>query len=460
MNSSPVYAYRNWLPAGLGAAVVATGCASAIVQSVPVSDNKRPQVGLVYALPKAQLRFVAQRKQVDAEEVAAAAKAAADAAAALGLAQKREAEAKSRAKDTADAEAADDGKNADVKPLLAKAAGIARAWLSVATQRRVAAEAAASVARTNHDALKGNLGKWVETATLTFLPSIPDSQARFIAAHERHSARDDAIKMTVANGMLSSSNISSTDQSATVILNLVKAAAVGRASGTKVYSGVDAPLIDGKRVAQTCMPFYVAHTFDPTVKHELAAAVVLLRTKSGGAMILSIDESAPHACARNCVGRERQDAGSEHSPADESYVGYVYRAARSVSASIQPRSIVGVCSAGESASGVHVSAVVPDADTRFVLPATAAAFVKSKLEYVFKDGMPTEVSIDQPSTLAAISGLPLEIAKAIIEVPASIIKLRVDYESQSAALAEAKTKLLKAQLDLQKAQDALNAEND
>ena len=43
----------------------------------------------------------------------------------------------------------------------------------------------------------------------------------------------------------------------------------------------------------------------------------------------------------------------------------------------------------------------------------------------------------------------------MVEVPASIVKLRVDYDSQAVALTQNQTKLLNAQVDLLKAQDAL-----
>ena len=69
--------------------------------------------------------------------------------------------------------------------------------------------------------------------------------------------------------------------------------------------------------------------------------------------------------------------------------------------------------------------------------------------------MPVSFTADKPSQLAAVARLPVEILKAIVEVPASILKLRVDYDSQAVALTETQTKRLKAQVDLLKAQQAL-----
>ncbi|MDP3610231.1 MAG: hypothetical protein Q8R98_00100, partial [Rubrivivax sp.] len=98
---------------------------------------------------------------------------------------------------------------------------------------------------------------------------------------------------------------------------------------------------------------------------------------------------------------------------------------------------------------------LPDASTLFVTPVTAAAFTKVSNKHTFKDGMLVEVSLDKPSVVAAVASLPVEILKALVSIPASIIKLRVDYESQSEALATTQANVLKAQVDLLNAQKAL-----
>ena len=109
---------------------------------------------------------------------------------------------------------------------------------------------------------------------------------------------------------------------------------------------------------------------------------------------------------------------------------------------------------------ISISTVVPDSQTLFTLPVLAGAFTKSKLDFVFKDGTPVSMSSDQPSQLAALARLPVDILKAMLEVPTSLIKLRIDYDNQGASLTDAQTKQLKAQLDLLKAQQALKAAQD
>lgn len=446
------------LPASLAAALITAGCASAVVLSTPVAENAGLQVGMAYSLPKAQLKLVAQRKKVDAEEVALAVKAAADAAAALDVAKAREAQAKAALKDLIETDAATDAKKIDAKADLAKQVAIAQAWLSVATKRLQAAQALADAANKDRAALVGNLGKWVETAALTFLPSVPDAGARFVANMAENLARDDAVKVSVASGLLSSSTSTSTDQTAAVILNLIQASAAKRAtaSSKRVLEFL------GARTAPEpaeCKAFQFSRTLDPTDLKDVQAAALKLLEDSGGSLALSVDNFGCDKEAGVCKVVAWSPA-RHRTHVDTVQSGYVYRSARSVDASVTPRSVVDGCGSREAAVAVTASAVVPDSTTAFVLPTRAGAFVKTKLEFTFKDGMPVDYSIDQPSQLAAITGLPLAIAKAILEVPASIIKLRVDYESQSAALADARVKLAKSQLELQKASEALDAERD
>ncbi len=66
-----------------------------------------------------------------------------------------------------------------------------------------------------------------------------------------------------------------------------------------------------------------------------------------------------------------------------------------------------------------------------------------------------EVSLDKPSAALAVPSLPVEILESLVSIPASITKLRVDYESQPATLTGTQVKALKAQVDLLNAQKAL-----
>lgn len=130
----------------------------------------------------------------------------------------------------------------------------------------------------------------------------------------------------------------------------------------------------------------------------------------------------------------------------------MYRALRPVTVSVEPESNAAsraACGNETAAEIAEVSAVLPDAAMELSLPVKGAAFAKSSVKFTFQDGIPTMVDVDRPSPLVAVAGLPIEILKALVSVPAEIIKLRIDYTNQQAAETTALKDLLQAQRDLE-----------
>ena len=71
--------------------------------------------------------------------------------------------------------------------------------------------------------------------------------------------------------------------------------------------------------------------------------------------------------------------------------------------------------------------------------------------------MLSDYSADEPSEVATVASIPVDVAKAIVSVPAEILQLRVNYDNQAAALINARASELQAQLALVEAQRALEA---
>lgn len=76
---------------------------------------------------------------------------------------------------------------------------------------------------------------------------------------------------------------------------------------------------------------------------------------------------------------------------------------------------------------------VPDTTRRYHVSSLAGPFTKTSLTYGFTDGMLTQYTVDRPSEVAAIAGIPVRIANDIMTIPASIVKMRVDYDTQAVA---------------------------
>jgi hypothetical protein len=66
----------------------------------------------------------------------------------------------------------------------------------------------------------------------------------------------------------------------------------------------------------------------------------------------------------------------------------------------------------------------------------------------FTDGMLRDVTIDKTSELEAFVSVPLHIAKAVVNLPAQIIQLRIDIGQKEASLIRARADLIRAETDL------------
>ncbi len=421
----------------LGVALACGGCASPVIQSKPALADA---TGLFYALPKGQVLLEASRQRVTEDKVAKAQQTAAAAAAAQAAAAKALGEAKALQKD-AQAVAAAAGQS--VKAELERQRDVADAVVRARTVQLEQASAAAAAAQQEAVRLAAAKGGMKHAASLKTLAPAPDPTERYIAQLSGHAWRDDNIKLVTENGLLSGSTSEATGQAGAVLVNLFSAIAAGAPGAVPSVGLMSLPKLLATPPAQECKEFVFSRVFDPTDAAEVDAAAAALAQASGMSWQLTVTP-APQRPA---------GASSTEAPKPRSADGLVYRAPVPVSVHVEARS-AGGCTVDEpTAATLHTA--VPDSRMRLVMPFDAGAFTKTKHAMVFKNGMPVEMSIDQPSQAAAVARLPVEILKAMVEVPASILKLRVDHDNQGAALIEAQSKQVQAQIDLLKAQQAL-----
>ncbi len=82
--------------------------------------------------------------------------------------------------------------------------------------------------------------KYIETFTLTPLAIVPDDSQRFVANLSHSKWRDDTLKLSVVNGLLTSTAAQSTDQTASIVSSLVSAAV-----GIVTFVGAGIPIVPG-----------------------------------------------------------------------------------------------------------------------------------------------------------------------------------------------------------------------
>jgi hypothetical protein len=73
------------------------------------------------------------------------------------------------------------------------------------------------------------------------------------------------------------------------------------------------------------------------------------------------------------------------------------------------------------------------------------AFVTKTTTLTFTDGVLTGSAITKPSEVLGFMSIPLNVATAIVAVPASIVKFRIDTTTQEKALVDAQKDLIKSQ---------------
>ncbi|OLN27023.1 hypothetical protein DVDV_2323 [Desulfovibrio sp. DV] len=84
---------------------------------------------------------------------------------------------------------------------------------------------------------------------------------------------------------------------------------------------------------------------------------------------------------------------------------------------------------------------MPNESPAYLFDLRRTAFVKKTYAVQFENGFLTSAKINKPSELLAGVSLPVDIIKSIASIPAEIIQLKINYNSQQQALLEAeKTK--------------------
>ena len=87
---------------------------------------------------------------------------------------------------------------------------------------------------------------------------------------------------------------------------------------------------------------------------------------------------------------------------------------------------------------------MPNISPVLVVGVERATFATRKTTLNFNMGVLTDVAIDKTSELAGFVGIPLALAKAIVDVPGQIITLRVTDTNNKTALLAAQTQLIEA----------------
>ncbi|WP_141715738.1 hypothetical protein [Burkholderia ubonensis] len=462
------------------------GCTDLVISNLspaPYAD------GFVYSLPMGQIYVQAARSQVTADDVNKA-KAAFDAA------------QKAITKDKSDLTAAQNAKDAT------KTA-------SVQAQLQLD-QAAVKQAQATQSSLK--VGDWNETVSLALAPQavVADPNARYIGNLNHNWTRDDNLKLSIVNGLLNTSTVTSTDQTPNIVITLADTA-ITFATGVGLHP-VPSPQV---KAETTCDAFSLASMFDPLdatalrkVNDQLSAKHASFRidvsptptertnahsvspTQISGlayrtAMpvviaIVKIDPSAmnqanppnqgaPAIPAAPAAGVSTPAANEPPKPApvpdangqpDPNHAPGAGPAApvkqaqkagvkKDVNNETSP-SATGVCKLASSPPAQELQTIMPDSRTQYVVTSKAGAFTTTTLTFGFSNGMLTDYSMQRPSEIAAVAGIPVRIANDIMTIPTQLLQLRVNQDTAAVAKVNGDAAVKAAQI--QQAATLSNAE--
>lgn len=459
----------------LGLLPILAGCAT--VRTAPVDMNVTNAEGVTYFLPKRDILMTATRTPLVKEEVEKSIKKI------EGEIETAKTEIAAQKKLQADAvlrlsnptiSAADQAKYTDQKSF----ADFVIPKLEADNKAREATKAGLAASLAQHVA---GTCQFLYDVKLELQPAAADTSQRFVANLTHSILRDDEQKFVVTQGgLLSSADVTATDRTGDILVEI--AGAIGAFGGGPGGVVKAETLDDAQGVPCELTIKTLRYQFDPSVHASITGLNEVLK---GGKWPFAVEESA---IAAQFLGPDSRQtffaAGADpdgsgkatrclRDPIQNSIRyqqlctpvdGLVYRTA------VPAQLILWQCnsqtncqdSAGSRSNLVKVATPVqsatfllPQVGPISYVPMRSSAFVKTVDNVVFADGMLTSWTASRPSELLEVVRLPVKLLKSVISVPAEIIKLRVDYSSQTESLSAAYAKQLAAEQQLKKLQECI-----
>lgn len=84
---------------------------------------------------------------------------------------------------------------------------------------------------------------------------------------------------------------------------------------------------------------------------------------------------------------------------------------------------------------------IPDQSKLIIVPITRSAFVKKVNKISIVDGIITSNAISKPSSIEGLASIPIDIAKAVVSIPAQLLSVKIDNTKNATELQVEKLKL-------------------
>ena len=426
---------------GVAAAIA---CASCAHEPILTSTLSGTQPGIAYYLPKRLVKIQVDRTPApDAKEVA---KAKADFTAAKT--------ALAKAKEELEGEQALLAELAKVsttsKEYVKQAAVVGRAIARANMAKKDQDDAQETIGKTEAAILLGKGGSgFVDKVTVTLLAPVADPTKRYVAAPEHRQTRNDQLALkTNASGLLTNSDATAEDQTGAIVVTLAGAISaaigvpLGPPSGGAVLNMLSPPPpspcgSDNPRPPDAPIPFSIEYTLDPTDAREMGPI-------RSGALATPTTPLEQRLCSlganfRFGIAAVGKPTGTGVSGTTAS--GLFYRRELPYVMSIYT-------SRGDKPADFVIAKTIllnlPNESPLEMVKLESGTFTTRTFATIFDNGILTSHTEAKPSEALAIARIPVEVMKAIFEIPTSLVQLKVNYTSKEKELVTAQKDLVEA----------------
>lgn len=429
--------------------------------------------GLVYSLPIGQVQIVAHRGPADISQALANLSAA---QLALSKAEQPPAQNQNPGGGAAGGTppSAGGGTSPPAVPGQSAAAAVADAITAAKTGVLAATAALQQVAK-NVD------GTWVpllqETVALTSLPFAPDPEARYVADFQHRPWRDDNLSLTVNNGLLSSGTLTSTGQVPAIVQALATAGftlgmGLPRPPNVALAYGYGYPA--PTQVNPLSCQYSYTGFFDPMNTADVKRMNDELGVARSGNPVLPDRALQIQVAIPGTLGFDPSKPLPVEAPLDPGgglivappapaaprvpTPGLFYRLATAVAISANYTSAAvstnSACTLNAIPAVTPVTVVVPDSRSgqEVLANAIGGLFTTNTIGLTFSNGILTVNSVNQPSELLAIAGIPASLVNLYTSIITNIVQLRVNIASAQQTVAQAQLAVVQAQLAQAEAQ--------
>lgn len=239
----------------------------------------------------------------------------------------------------------------------------------------------------------------------------PDPNHFYLLKYKPSVTSNDNIVLTqTSTGLLKTVNVTATEETGNIIINLAKA----------VATAVTPPPLKMALEVPIEKLLYDAE-FDPTDKGEMDRFIQELKK-------LKCNE-------RLNVKIYPEPNSPDLKPSPTSASGVFFRPLLPYKLTLT-----------DEISTTELTVLLPNKAPVLSIDLSRAMFVTKVSDIEFNNGILTKVTIKKPSEVLAVASIPIEIAKAIVAIPAELIQIKINTASKEKALLESE----KARLELEK----------